>query len=205
MNGTSVVGVIFALALAAGQAHAQQTLNCSDEQIGLIYTTQVYGGLMLLGVGNYLGELRRGGDPARFEYWYGPYSSESLDFVEDVLTRVYNVIPEVTYNCDCDTGADVRYAYVRTGDPRFHLRVCPLFFSATNFVDENIATFVHELSHFFGTRDCMDPNLLLPCSADAPVPEGAEGAHEYAQRDPATAIFNAYNLERFVTDSGRPR
>jgi hypothetical protein len=203
----TAIRTILAIALltCAQRASAQQTLNCSEHDIGVIQAAQVQAGLMLLTTGGYLADLRAGGDTARFDFWYGAHSSEQLDFVENIATQVYYVMDQVTYDCDCDTGESERLAYVRTSDPRFHLRMCPLFFSSSDFIDEQVATIVHEFSHFFGTRDCMDPNIVLPCGSSDPVPFGAQGAHDFAVSDPYTSSWNAYNFERFVTDSGRPR
>jgi hypothetical protein len=81
--------------------------------------------------------------------------------------NVYQVIDDTTFNCECTAEEDAtRYGFVRPDDPPYHLRLCKPFFDATDFVGENVSTFVHELSHFFGTRDCMDPNIFLQCPVD---------------------------------------
>jgi hypothetical protein len=194
------------LVLGARQAQAQQTINCSDDQVSLIAATQVWAGLMLLTTGSYLTDLRDGGDSARFDYWYGTHREDQINYVENLGGNVYQVIDDTTFNCECTAEEDAtRYGFVRPGDPPYHLRFCKPFFDATDFVGENVSTFVHELSHFFGTRDCMDPNIFLQCPLDADTtPNTAEKAHAFAVSDPSTATFNAYNWERFVTDLGRP-
>ena len=193
---------IFAALWTGNVATAQSTLNCTQDEIAVIQVGQVYGGLMLLTAGDYLGRLRNGGPADRFDYWFGDHTTALVDGVEATLTNVYYVLDEITYNCDCPD-PEGRYAFVRSSDPRFHLRVCPLFLESTDPVGELGATVVHELSHMFGTQDCMNPIPL--CGPDDPVPFSPELAHEFAQRDPVTATRNAYNLERFVTDVGRPR
>jgi hypothetical protein len=202
---TALLTAVCLLALGARQAQAQQTINCTDYQTSLIAGTQVWAGLMLLTTGSYLGDLRAGGDSARFDYWYGSHSDVQINYVDNLAAHVYNVMDDTTFNCECTEEEDrTRYGFVRPDDPPNHLRFCKLFFDATDFVGDNVTTFVHELSHFFGTRDCMDPNLLFQCPLDADMtPNSAEKAHAFAVSDPNTSTFNAYNWEHFVTDLGR--
>jgi hypothetical protein len=202
---TALLTAVCLLALGARQAQAQQTINCSDDQTSLIAGTQVWAGLMLLTTGSYIADLRDGGDSARFDYWYGSHSEVQINYVGNLAAHVYQVLDVATFNCECTEEEDAtRYGFVRPDDPPYHLRFCKPFFESTDFVGENVSTFVHELSHFFGTRDCMDPNLLFQCPLDADMtPNSAEKAHAFAVSDPNTSTFNAYNWEHFVTDLGR--
>lgn len=203
---TTLVFAALTLAAISGQASAQMTIHCDDEnQLDQLAIAQYYGGLALLTSGGYLADLRDGGDSARFDYWFGKHDPSLIDRVENTLAKVYYAIDDLTFDCDCppdEVDIEVTWAFRRSSDPDDHLRLCPLFFN-THDTGELAGTFVHEISHLFGTQDCMNPIPL--CPKDAPVPWNAELAHDFAQRDPVTSTNNAYNLERFVTDIGRPR
>lgn len=184
-------------------ASAQTTANCSDSDLPRIQAAQLLGGLELLTTSNFIGELRRGsGDPTRFDYWYGSHAPDILERVDMLVGSVGSGIDDITYNCACDAAHMGDYAYVFPRDSTFQIYVCPLFFSGADINDAAVGTLVHEISHFLGTVDCMKPDLM--CSSSDPVPGSANDAHNFAQSDPTTASWNAYNLNYFVTEVGRP-
>jgi hypothetical protein len=47
----------------------------------------------------------------------------------------------------------------------------------------------------------MEPDLI--CTGSDPVPTSPDNAHDFAQSDPETASWNAYNFNYFVTEVGR--
>jgi hypothetical protein len=197
---TLLVGTALAVLLTAGSANAQQTLNCDGQPTERITAAIVEAGLMLRTTDTYLAELQSGVNADRFDYWFGDHSELYLNRVTNTLHKVYQVMDDTTFNCECPPDVpEGTVARVLGADPDFHVRLCPLFFTVG--IDEAIATVVHELSHFFYTVDCMDP--LGICNDDSPVPSGPAEAHSFAQREPYAASNNAYSLEYFVTDWDR--
>ena len=193
--------VLIAMALASSSASAQMTANCMPEQIPHIAAAQTFAGLEVITTNDYVVGLQGGsGDPTRFDHWIGSHEPEILENVSLLLTAVYAGIDEITYNCACDMAHQGDYAYVNRNDSTYQVYLCPQFFMDSNFEYGAIGTVIHEISHFAGTIDCMDPDLT--CSSTDPTPGTPTLAHEFAQRDPQTAQWNAYNLENLVTEGG---
>jgi hypothetical protein len=187
--------------LLSKNVRADNTINCSDDQISRVETYQAYAGLQLLTASSYIGRVKNGDDPTRFDYWFGNHDEDTVNQVENIMKQVYYLaLGDATYDCTC---GDPRItpsvvAYVYPSDTTHHVHLCSPFFNAS---DDDINTWVigvvtHELSHFYGTLDAPYPNASLPNSPEA--------AHQLAVSDPATAANDAYNYQFFMSNAEQP-
>jgi hypothetical protein len=170
---------------------------CSPDQQQTIDTAKGVAGESLFFAGQDIGSIRTGGDPSRFEFWFGGEATpDRLDVVENFLSAAYyDALENAQYVCGPSLAclASATAAWVthcgqidnRSSHPTVYL--CDLYFNNQDFIDVQVGSLVHEYTHLY-------------CSNDIDDYTSASAARENAIEHPDQAIYDAVNLQYYVTD-----
>jgi hypothetical protein len=192
------VSLIVSLIAASGQARAQSSDDCDQQQLDTLSSALLVAGFKFIGAGNDIANIRQGGDTSRFEYWFGPASDDRVNHVEEILMQAYyGPLADATYVCTPTLFCldPTIAAWVDHGSKVHTVHLCPVYFTSS-FDEVQVGTLVHEFTHFYNTRDLEANEVNGATNADV--------AHNFATANPDGAIDAAINYEYYVTDIGRP-